>query len=286
VPTAMSAKQIAQVAYNAGWRGEELVTATAVALAESSGRYWVVNSIGCVGLWQINVPVHKQWTTAAMKDPAQNAAAAMTLYNGAKSAGRNPWSPWEAYTGPDGRGSDGPYTLELGRARIAAAQIKGGGSVTVPASDATGGGTGSGTVDEAAFETISGGGALLGGGLGMLLGGPAGGLIGTLLGLGGDAADGTGGLVSGGVGVAKGVVSLSLLAARSAAWISNPRNWLRVVEVLGGAVALFIGLRMLSNTGVSSPVATIATAPVNAATKVAKTAAKTAKTAGEAAVVA
>jgi len=79
----------------------------AIAMAESSGRTDVVNSIGCVGLWQINQPVHVKnhptWTVKYLQDPANNARAAKTI------AGSQGLSAWEAYTGPDGVGSDGPW---------------------------------------------------------------------------------------------------------------------------------------------------------------------------------
>lgn len=79
----------------------------AIAMAESSGRTDVVNSIGCVGLWQINQPVHvkshPQWTVKYLQDPLNNARAAKTI------AGSQGLSAWEAYTGPDGKGSDGPW---------------------------------------------------------------------------------------------------------------------------------------------------------------------------------
>lgn len=269
MPTAMSAKQIAQVAYNAGWRGEQLVIATAVALAESSGRYWVVNSIGCVGLWQINVPVHKQWNTGDMKDPAKNAAAAMTQY---KRAG-NKWTPWEAYTGPDGRGSDGPYTAQMGRARIAAAQIKGGGAVDVD-QDVTGGGG----INSASFETISGG-AVPANALEDFLRGLMGGLVDNSLG----ALEGTAAIGGGIVSIAKAALAVSVAVTRGAAWVAEPRNWLRVVEVLGGGAALFIGLKMLAESGVGGPVAGAVKVSVDAAGKAAGVA-KTAATGGRSAV--
>lgn len=79
----------------------------AIAMAESSGNTDVVNSIGCVGLWQINQPVHVKnhptWTVKYLQDPANNAKAAKTI------AGSQGLSAWEAYTGPDGVGSDGPW---------------------------------------------------------------------------------------------------------------------------------------------------------------------------------
>lgn len=79
----------------------------AIAMAESSGRTDVVNSIGCVGLWQINQPVHVKthptWTVKYLQDPANNARAAKVI------AGSQGLSAWEAYTGPDGKGDDGPW---------------------------------------------------------------------------------------------------------------------------------------------------------------------------------
>lgn len=79
----------------------------AIAMAESSGRTDVVNSIGCVGLWQINQPAHikehPSWTVKYLQDPANNARAAKTVYD------KEGFSAWEAYTGPDGVGSDGPW---------------------------------------------------------------------------------------------------------------------------------------------------------------------------------
>lgn len=79
----------------------------AIAMAESSGRTDVVNSIGCVGLWQINQPVHVKrhptWTVAWLKDPAHNAQAAKMIFDSQGLAA------WEAYTGPDGKGDDGPW---------------------------------------------------------------------------------------------------------------------------------------------------------------------------------
>ena len=48
--------QLVQVARAGGLPGDADMWA-AVAMAESSGRTDVVNSIGCVGLWQINVAI-------------------------------------------------------------------------------------------------------------------------------------------------------------------------------------------------------------------------------------
>jgi hypothetical protein len=68
----------------------------AVAMAESSGRTDVVNSIGCVGLWQINQPVHVKshptWTVAWLKNPVNNAMAAKVIF------AQQGMDAWEAYT--------------------------------------------------------------------------------------------------------------------------------------------------------------------------------------------
>jgi len=109
-----SAKCIAQVAANAGFNKSEsmLATATAVALAESSGRTKVVNSIGCcVGLWQINYKVHGL-TKTAMQDPAQNAAAAFKI----SGSGTN-WNPWTVY-------KTGAYKIYMPTATAAAKAIR------------------------------------------------------------------------------------------------------------------------------------------------------------------
>lgn len=113
--TTLTLRSIARVAYQAGFKGDALVTATAIAFAESSGRVEVVNSIGCVGLWQINQPVHvaahPKWTRAWLQNAANNAAAAYELSNGGTR-----WSPWSVYT-------SGAYKKHLPAARTAAAAI-------------------------------------------------------------------------------------------------------------------------------------------------------------------
>lgn len=86
--------QIQAVAVAAGLPDPSLMAA--IAMAESSGRTDVVNSIGCVGLWQINQPEHvknhSNWTVAYLKNPLNNALAAKTVL---KSQGLD---AWEAYT--------------------------------------------------------------------------------------------------------------------------------------------------------------------------------------------
>ena len=134
--TTISDAQIAAYAKQAGWTGDDVITAVAVALAESSGRTDVVNFLGCVGLWQVYQSVHKKahplWTTAWLKNPANNAQAAHTIW---REAG-NSWRPWTTHT-------SGSYKRFLGRARAAAgssgaaATIPGGGALDGPVRAAT-----------------------------------------------------------------------------------------------------------------------------------------------------
>ena len=85
--------QIAQLAYNAGLTTvAPLTTATAIAMAESSGNVTAVNSIGATGIWQILISAHPEYSTAQMQDPVQNAAAMYAV----SSAGTN-WNAWVTY---------------------------------------------------------------------------------------------------------------------------------------------------------------------------------------------
>ncbi len=85
--------QIKAIAISAGMKQPDLMAA--IAMAESSGETTVVNSIGCVGLWQIH-PIHRQahptWTRAWLQNPVNNAIAAKAVY---ASQGLQ---AWEAYT--------------------------------------------------------------------------------------------------------------------------------------------------------------------------------------------
>ena len=105
--------QIAAYARQAGFPNDQIATAVAVALAESSGNPSIVNYLGCVGLWQIFESVHKAkhplWTTNWLKLPANNAVAAYAIW---VEAGRS-WRPWSTYT-------SGAYRRYLARGQTAA----------------------------------------------------------------------------------------------------------------------------------------------------------------------
>lgn len=102
----LTQSQVYAVAVASGLPNPKLMAA--IAMAESGGDTNAVNSIGCVGLWQINQPAHVKahptWTREWLKNPLNNAAAAKIIL---KQQGLG---AWEVYTGPDGKGSDGTYT--------------------------------------------------------------------------------------------------------------------------------------------------------------------------------
>lgn len=92
--TTLTMPQIAQVA-SRQWQGNDLVTAVAVAMAESSGRtdafHTNTNGSKDYGLWQIN-DIHSGGRPPAnWADPAANAALAHGVW---ASSG---WSAWSTY---------------------------------------------------------------------------------------------------------------------------------------------------------------------------------------------
>lgn len=92
--THLVVREVVALAYNAGWRGNDVVTATAVARAESSYDTEAEGpKLGCghgaMGLWQINTCVHN---CPNVTDPVQNAKCAHQIYQA------QGWKAWEAYT--------------------------------------------------------------------------------------------------------------------------------------------------------------------------------------------
>lgn len=97
----LTAAQIAYYAQAAGFSGNDLNTAVAIALAESGGRPVTYNpetaagtpdGEGSYGLWQIYLHAHPEYAYANLYDPQTNANAAYALY---QSAGG--FSPWATY---------------------------------------------------------------------------------------------------------------------------------------------------------------------------------------------
>lgn len=113
----LSDAQIATYARAAGFSGAGLVTAIAVALAESGGNPSAVgnnrNGAGRVtsvdrGLWQINSVFHAEITNACAFDPKCAAQAAFRI-----SARGSNWTPWATF-------NSGAYRQFLARANTAA----------------------------------------------------------------------------------------------------------------------------------------------------------------------
>lgn len=85
--------ELLQLAQGAGFDTDS-ATAAGIALAESSGNPNAVGDlqlgIRSVGLWQINLSAHPEYSEADMLDPAKNAAAAFQIYSDA--GGFSPWT--------------------------------------------------------------------------------------------------------------------------------------------------------------------------------------------------
>jgi Lysozyme like domain len=93
----LSFGDLQSLASQAGFSDEDSVTMAAIALAESSGNPSAVGDLditpgGSVGLWQINLKAHPELDTAALTDPATNAAAAYSVF---QSQGFSAWSTYK-----------------------------------------------------------------------------------------------------------------------------------------------------------------------------------------------
>lgn len=95
----LSISDIITVAQNAGFSGEDLVTAVAVAMAESGGDPNAFGDAGIgqgsFGLWQINSKFHPEFGPdfTTLYDPQTNANAAYSVY----SAAGNSFTPWSTF---------------------------------------------------------------------------------------------------------------------------------------------------------------------------------------------
>jgi len=124
MPT-LSASQIAGYAQGAGFSGNSLTTAVAVALAESSGNTQarkLTTLEDSRGLWQINTYAHADWASKDLYDPAVNAAAAWEVSGHGSNFG-----PWSMFT-------NGTYQTFMADALRAAGNPSTGGAI-VPASN-------------------------------------------------------------------------------------------------------------------------------------------------------
>jgi hypothetical protein len=93
-----SAGQLAKLAKDAGFTGQGLINAVAVAMAESSGfTHALLVNENCTrdrGLWQINDYWHPEVSEQQAFDPVQNAKAAYEISS--QGAAWDQWSTWES----------------------------------------------------------------------------------------------------------------------------------------------------------------------------------------------
>jgi hypothetical protein len=137
----LSPEQIARHAHDAGFRGQDLTIAVAVALAESGGDPRAHNSTppdNSYGLWQINMlgsmgPARRREfgleSNRELFDPAENARAANKISGDGQS-----WTPWTTYT-------SGAYKRHLDEARRGVEGMKRGGSQGGSGGGSRGGGS-------------------------------------------------------------------------------------------------------------------------------------------------
>lgn len=117
---ATGAALAAKAAQVAGFTGTDLVTAVAVAGAESGYNPTARNSIGASGLWQILQSAHQGlWSMGDWRDPAVNARMAYSVWHAAHG-----WTPWTTWTG-------GSYRSHLSEAQAAVSAL--GAAVPPPA---------------------------------------------------------------------------------------------------------------------------------------------------------
>lgn len=127
-----------KAAKGAGLSGQSLVTAVAIAGAESgfNPHARLVSPVeDSRGLWQINTYAHPEWAKSNLYDPATDARAMIAVSN----HGRN-WGPWSTFT-------SGRYKAFMSRARAA---IGGGGG-----SSSSGGAPSSGNSDLAGSRVVN-----------------------------------------------------------------------------------------------------------------------------------
>lgn len=147
---ALSVDQVAQIAYNAGFRGDGLVNAIAIGWAESSFIPDNVNTTNNVppsrdrGIWQINDHYHSEVSDTCAFDPVCAAGQAYRI-----SKGGTDWHEWNTLGGTR-------YNQYLPTAQAAANRVSGGGGFdpTNPYVDASYSGTQTGTANQP-FKTVA-----------------------------------------------------------------------------------------------------------------------------------
>lgn len=123
----ISAEELMQTAYNAGFRGDDLVIAYAIAMRESAGDVNALNDKNelSLGLWQHNMDPkttsaagnRKAWgltSNEELYDPTKNAYVAFEKYKWNQAHGRDPFHDWGPYKGMSPLGGGAASHLNKG----------------------------------------------------------------------------------------------------------------------------------------------------------------------------
>lgn len=119
--TTLNPHDIGVVAYQAGWRGKDLVIAIAVALAESGGRTDAVNTANSngttdYGLFQVN-SIHNP-TAEERTQALPNARKAKSIWDARAKTDSSGWNAWSVY-------NSRRYLFFIPQATPAAAAVEG-----------------------------------------------------------------------------------------------------------------------------------------------------------------
>jgi hypothetical protein len=202
---------VAIVAAAAGFTGDKLPIAVAIAFAESDGNPGAVGDINnpvagarSIGLWQINTHYHPSYDQAKLTDPLYNARAAFAIAGSGSS-----FTPWSTY-------KSGAYRSKLERANKAVRAV-------TPERVAA-------LAPYQTLEEVPGSG---GDSFGFHLGTPIGDLT---------SESGPTGVLADAVNAA---IDPMVAIAHLAGALLNPRVWLRVLFVLLAAVLIVSGARLI-----------------------------------------
>lgn len=236
--TVYTPAQVAAIAASAGFKGQALTKAVAVALAESGGNPQAVNVNSDStrsrdrGLWQINSRWHPEVSDAQAFNPVECARAAYRISSG----GRN-WQPWATW--PVAAGA------QMGRARFGVAQLRRGkGGIRNVGDDFPG-------IPDPLLPLVPDP-------FGLLPGeGP----------LDDMAPDG---MLSGLASVVDVLKQWTVLQLKAGAWMADSHNWLRVAWMAGGTVGVLIALGMIGKSGAAGEMGRKAAAAAGTAGDAAK----------------
>lgn len=225
----LSAVQVAAAAQLGGFPAQAIPTAVAVAYGESNFNTTSSNAC-CTGLWQVHRTAHadkiaKAGGLSKLTDPVVNASIARQIWAGDWCGSRAPnghCAKYEAY-GLNNAGKTWAQKLQLGAQAYQQLQAE----------------TSKGKTPQQILGTTGS----FADGLGL-----TGGLPGQVAG----AAGGVGGVVDAAGAIAGTGRAVVDVANRIGRWVGDPQSWFRVMEVLGGALLVAIGLRITFNNQVNA----------------------------------